>query len=415
MADKYPKLKLKRRKLNVEEPRNDAFFKNTIIKKNDNSTASIEGSSVSRPLLPTQTWWSREDLSPVENLWALALGSTLLCPEAPVAELPTASRLSSPVDQPCEWRWCNVREIVSPLPCSSNPAWSPFPLTPQPSNKDPPLYASTAGEQTILPILGQTRQTTSASEGPLSGFGPCPREPGEGMSGSGSDRPRPPPLGARVPASYGSGGQGVRQKARECRVESCASSQTDPKQAGARQNTGPASPDFTSSQSEGEKSHSSFHHPTIFGASSRGLTLGEGEEEGEVMKRRRLPALQEKASSCDRRHAAPVEERGRGEERAPGRGRADWDAGGRGGGEKQAGGEERLQSCPMCLVAFPAGFTQMDCDTHLAKCLSEMTVDITCCASGTQSRNGETTIETRPFISLVFRVLLAVAVALLLL
>ncbi|XP_029362161.1 uncharacterized protein LOC115046138 isoform X2 [Echeneis naucrates] len=39
--------------------------------------------------------------------------------------------------------------------------------------------------------------------------------------------------------------------------------------------------------------------------------------------------------------------------------------------------EERLQSCPMCLLVFPVGFTQMDCDGHLAQCLSEMNVDMT--------------------------------------
>ncbi|XP_055366482.1 Fanconi anemia core complex-associated protein 20 isoform X2 [Betta splendens] len=36
-----------------------------------------------------------------------------------------------------------------------------------------------------------------------------------------------------------------------------------------------------------------------------------------------------------------------------------------------------LQSCPMCLMVFPVGFTQMDCDGHLAQCLSEMDVDLT--------------------------------------
>ncbi|CAK6968693.1 uncharacterized protein si:ch73-70k4.1 [Scomber scombrus] len=46
---------------------------------------------------------------------------------------------------------------------------------------------------------------------------------------------------------------------------------------------------------------------------------------------------------------------------------------GDGGG---AGG--RLQTCPMCLLVFPAGFTQMDCDGHLAQCLSEMNMDMTC-------------------------------------
>ncbi|KAM3617002.1 uncharacterized protein V6R79_000833 [Siganus canaliculatus] len=36
-----------------------------------------------------------------------------------------------------------------------------------------------------------------------------------------------------------------------------------------------------------------------------------------------------------------------------------------------------LPSCPMCLLVFPAGFTQMDCDGHLAQCLSEVNVDVT--------------------------------------
>ncbi|XP_068589051.1 uncharacterized protein si:ch73-70k4.1 [Cebidichthys violaceus] len=37
-----------------------------------------------------------------------------------------------------------------------------------------------------------------------------------------------------------------------------------------------------------------------------------------------------------------------------------------------------LQSCPMCLMVFPVGFTQLDCDGHLAQCLSEVNVDMTC-------------------------------------
>ncbi|XP_017323084.1 uncharacterized protein si:ch73-70k4.1 isoform X1 [Ictalurus punctatus] len=36
----------------------------------------------------------------------------------------------------------------------------------------------------------------------------------------------------------------------------------------------------------------------------------------------------------------------------------------------------RLECCPMCLTLFPAGFSQMECDAHLAQCLSEMNVDV---------------------------------------
>ncbi|XP_035512914.1 uncharacterized protein si:ch73-70k4.1 [Morone saxatilis] len=50
----------------------------------------------------------------------------------------------------------------------------------------------------------------------------------------------------------------------------------------------------------------------------------------------------------------------------------DREAGGGGGG-----GGGGLKSCPMCLQEFPVGFTQMDCDGHLAQCLSEVNVDVT--------------------------------------
>nr|XP_021327707.1 protein SPT2 homolog isoform X2 [Danio rerio] len=46
--------------------------------------------------------------------------------------------------------------------------------------------------------------------------------------------------------------------------------------------------------------------------------------------------------------------------------------------ETKSGAEHRseLECCPMCLMPFPAGFTQMECDGHLAQCLSEMHDDI---------------------------------------
>ncbi|XP_074499237.1 uncharacterized protein LOC141772301 [Sebastes fasciatus] len=50
---------------------------------------------------------------------------------------------------------------------------------------------------------------------------------------------------------------------------------------------------------------------------------------------------------------------------------------GDGGAAAAAAGGARLQICPMCLLVFPVGFTQMDCDGHLAQCLSEVNVDMT--------------------------------------
>nr|XP_020476452.1 Fanconi anemia core complex-associated protein 20 [Monopterus albus] len=50
---------------------------------------------------------------------------------------------------------------------------------------------------------------------------------------------------------------------------------------------------------------------------------------------------------------------------------------GAGAAAAAAAGGGGLQSCPMCLLVFPVGFSQMDCDGHLAQCLSEMNVDMT--------------------------------------
>ncbi|XP_067826344.1 uncharacterized protein [Heptranchias perlo] len=44
--------------------------------------------------------------------------------------------------------------------------------------------------------------------------------------------------------------------------------------------------------------------------------------------------------------------------------------------DSQAEGRLELESCPMCLVRFPAGFTLLEVDSHLAKCLSESTEDV---------------------------------------
>ncbi|XP_051895354.1 uncharacterized protein si:ch73-70k4.1 [Pristis pectinata] len=46
------------------------------------------------------------------------------------------------------------------------------------------------------------------------------------------------------------------------------------------------------------------------------------------------------------------------------------------GSDGQVEGGLDLESCPMCLVRFPAGFTQLEVDSHLAKCLSESTEDV---------------------------------------
>ncbi|KAL3973861.1 cholestanetriol 26-monooxygenase [Sarotherodon galilaeus] len=92
-----------------------------------------------------------------------------------------------------------------------------------------------------------------------------------------------------------------------------------------------------------------------------------GKEEGRKVTgpvSRKLPTYWVKVSD---RVPLPNEIKAKKEEEVQGCGKKDG-GGGAGGG---------LQSCPMCLQVFPAGFTQMDCDGHLAQCLSEMNVDMT--------------------------------------
>ncbi|XP_038865898.1 uncharacterized protein si:ch73-70k4.1 [Salvelinus namaycush] len=384
MAEKCPKSKLKRKKLSIEEPLTDIFFRNTLIKNNESSSAWIESLSSTRPVVPTETWWSRGDLAAVESLWALALSSALPCLDAhpwdPVPDLPTASTLSSNVDQQIEWRWCSLSEDMTPLPSSPSPPLS-TPTAPHCSTTDSPLNPSLGLEKTFLPVPVQTSQTTSTINGPPSKSAPCLEGPGEGTSSSGAGHPRPPSLGAQVPSSYGRGGPWSGEG------NSRVSSRKDTKRGEGGQNTAVARPHPTARRPGGEKeSHPSTPQPFIIRAGNGGSSLpaearkgggGVGEEgEKRGMKRLQLPANQVDATSStsDSCTAAPMEEEGeveKREEEVSGMGRADWVAG------KGGGGGKSMQSCPMCLVPFPAGFTQMDCDSHLAKCLSEMTVDMT--------------------------------------
>ncbi|XP_024257567.1 translation initiation factor IF-2 [Oncorhynchus tshawytscha] len=375
MAEKCPKSKLKRKKLSIEEPLTDIFSRNTLIKNNESSSASIKSLRSTRPVVPTETWWSRGDLAAVESLWALTLSSALPCLDAhpwdPVPDLPTASTLSSNVDQQIEWRWCSLSEDMTPLPSSPSSPLSTS-TAPHCSTPDSPLNPSPGLEKTLLPVPLQTSQTTSTINGPPSKSAPCLEGPGEGTSSSGAGPHRPPSLGAKVPSSYRRGGPwsggGV-------------SSRKDTKRGEGGQNTAAARPHPTARRPGGEKeSHPST--PQLFiRAGNGGSSLpaearkgGGGGDEGDKrgMKRLQLPANQVDATSStsDSFTAAPMEEGEKTEEGVSGMGRADWVAG-------KGGGGRAMQSCPMCLVPFPAGFTQMDCDSHLAKCLSEMTLDMT--------------------------------------
>ncbi|XP_054465809.1 Fanconi anemia core complex-associated protein 20 [Anoplopoma fimbria] len=95
---------------------------------------------------------------------------------------------------------------------------------------------------------------------------------------------------------------------------------------------------------------------------------GQEEETGPVNSR----LLTDQVLKSDRRVSLQREDEEEEEEEVHTSVRGDEGAAAGGGG--RGGG---LQSCPMCLMVFPVGFTQTDCDGHLAQCLSEVNVDMT--------------------------------------
>ncbi|XP_075902080.1 uncharacterized protein LOC142901449 [Nelusetta ayraudi] len=279
MAESLLKSKLKRRKLSAEGKQLKIASSGTQNRSHSALFCSRESAQPRRCVSPAVAeWWSREQLTSVETLWALTLQSALPHQEEQqwqlVPQLPPCSSASRrpPRLAPDELRWCDLSEEVAPFP-EPVPALLRTSSGPNPSSSssslEPALSAQTPPE-TAAPSDARAHQEEETTAPGRLLEGPQPFLPDRG----------------RQPTSA-----------------SCTA------------------------------------------ANSQGSAEDAAQSEEVVVKA-----------------GGPV-------------GREVCRDGAAAGG--RAGGGGGLQSCPMCLLEFPAGFSQMECDGHLAQCLSEVNVDVT--------------------------------------
>ncbi|KAG7520151.1 Fanconi anemia core complex-associated protein 20 [Solea senegalensis] len=266
-------------------------------------------------------WWSREQLPAAESLWASALLHLEqqqcwdLVPHLP---LPSKAR---PAASQVDPQWCDFREEVPLLPEPAAPSLetppSPDPLSVTSSQQDVLLQTRPA------PLIGSSDTQPSSQHT-------------KGQDGSTAvTRPQQPSVHSWEEAAPSSSSSAAAASA-----AAAASS--------------------SSSSSSAAASSSSAAGPSRVRGGERKDT--EPSVKGQF--------LTNQVKEKENKEQVVKDEEDEEEQRTV---RGDEGAAAGGGG----GGGERMQSCPMCLLVFPVGFTQMDCDGHLAQCLSEMNMDMT--------------------------------------
>ncbi|XP_059913498.1 proline-rich protein HaeIII subfamily 1 [Gadus macrocephalus] len=338
MADKYPKSKLKRKKSAVIEPQGDRYKKDSLMKfsipfNSPDLTKEVktDRSKGNRGTVsPTLPWWTRNDLNSSEKLWASAIETVLpfLGSEYwdPLPEPSAATSRKSERQPP------TPANEVPPFPEPSRPPGSPLRSPPRPLDTHSPaqpVEPSPPASPPVTPPQGggggglQVPETTAASPSSLVVYSPPGRR----------EDSRPAPTQKEVPA----GRESVPEKTRRTGDLAGRPVRPFPLWGGSAARAcelPPVVPPFS-----GEH------------LAERGETMGGVQE-----------------ATLDER----VEEAGPSGAQRQG--------GGKGDGPKEAelgeGGRERTQCCPMCTLVFPSRFSQMDCDSHLAQCLSEMNVDM---------------------------------------
>ncbi|KAL6459431.1 hypothetical protein MHYP_G00329030 [Metynnis hypsauchen] len=342
--------KLRRKKAAAEENKPGAKSGFRDLRK---SLLSSDGDSSSTSSGSSRPWWAAADLAAVEKLWALTLQA--FCPamsSAPamafwVPELPETPTKAEQ-EEPSEWRWCCLDEDVSELPVLSDPLGcvpihSEQHFSPNEGNCQPEASAQ------LLSETGGERQTLSSPQCHLEDIqahcsgdaaslhrwmekpdwsegGECKRDGDRGRllmgtqkSGGARARESIKP-GQQTPGSHGDGAestklQGGKLTGRESERKSRA--ECDKAESGlSKSRTG------SGTGSDG----------AVRGGSGTAVFLLENDSE------------------C----------------------KAGTSRGGSGSGLA----EPKLECCPMCLMPFPAGFSQMECDGHLAQCLAEMNADV---------------------------------------
>ncbi|KAI1892572.1 hypothetical protein AGOR_G00134960 [Albula goreensis] len=348
MSEKHLKLKLKRKKSVIQEATCEEHSSTFFKKSTDvpipfppcNSELSILSKSTENAYdNNTGVWWDNPNLQDAEKLWAVTLKCAIPYLGQDVWEmvpaLPLASTVTCSVEEQPGWKWCALNEEVSHLPSPLKPS-----------------AVSSAGLNATDPILSSEGAGTPPN---------CNTHKTNPSQQKGSDpaQERGKEITFRIPAPLNC----LPGKEMGQQLENPSSRW---KIAGGMGQGGCASRphSFTGAVRE--------ENVAVGRASLKGARSG-GAEGGMI--KQQLPASA--GDGPDR--CAPAEEPGCAkspmeEGDVSGNAGANWNSG---GGARAAAVPVTMESCPMCLLRFPAGFTQMECDSHLARCLSEMSEDIT--------------------------------------
>ncbi|KAJ8371139.1 hypothetical protein SKAU_G00111670 [Synaphobranchus kaupii] len=362
MSEKHLKLKLKRKKSSIQGDKCEQHSSITVKKSTEipipleserfRFESELRSETTGDPYdSKPGVWWERLDLQPVEKLWAVTLkAATPYLGHGVwemVPDLPLVSPVTRSVEEESEWKWCSLREEVGPLPPPPKPPGGSLAVldAPGPSLHFHPTDARPVSGGVETPPSRNTQKPDPAHrKGHLS----C--SPTQEKTGEGTPVRNPSSLVRRLEDTMGRRPQNP-PSSRKVVV------------AGAGRGEGADGPRPSSGRAREEDSAAAAGRASLAGA-------GSGGTEGGVIKRRlgaRAGAGSDSWAPAEeqRRAKSPAKE---GDESADARTLRN-SAGG-------AAGTAAMENCPMCLLPFPSGFTQMECDSHLAKCLSEMSEDI---------------------------------------
>ncbi|XP_072536847.1 uncharacterized protein [Salminus brasiliensis] len=329
--------KLRRKRVTmVEESKTDRisdFSDQPDRLRNPGGTSSVRSCSTAE----SGPWWTAADLTAVEKVWVLTLQA--ICPSvfsspasmSCVPELPqTPTRAEG--ERPSDWHWCRLDEDVTDLPALRDPpVCLPIHSVPPCAPNDGSLQLEPSPAEQLSETIHE--QHTSTSQRHLEDDRkrcPAPQEWSEQQRDGSRLIKRPP--------KSGGGKSGRKIKLSQQGVQT---------------------PGYHSD--------------------------GRDHRKGTYLQRKKLTGGEPEGIS-----GAGLECEGKSKAEVSGVGSAGGDGAGTGarvsslandadcrpGTSRAEAAEAKLECCPMCLMPFPAGFSQMDCDGHLAQCLSEMNVDV---------------------------------------
>ncbi|XP_041129113.1 uncharacterized protein si:ch73-70k4.1 [Polyodon spathula] len=347
--EKHPKLKLKRKKTGVHQQKSDlskhskegsktglceTTRKDTFAEERTGSPFSCDAGA----------WWDKSDLT--ENLWASTLKSVYpdLMPSAwePVPDLPAFT--------PKAWLKQDYPRLGACI--GGCKAWTPFP-----SMCEPVIYPSDLGTELKTMIEGKVPAELAKHD--MSE----PNQPEDPSSSKGEATGKTAKL--RSDETYRPDHGKKMENRHHCHEPSRLSGLTRGRSESTLTDRTPSSRE-AGPQRPAENLTAAFH------SSEEAQSVKKSED----AVKKQLPVFGERdVDSCitiedsssdespmraDHSVSTPRKHGNANHERVDG----------------NSDGRLSIESCPMCLQQFPAGFTQLETDCHLAKCLSEMNEDI---------------------------------------